>query len=165
VLLHPILTGGGQEDALRAGTENYIGIASLGIVSNEISQGKLVSSGLRDAFEAGITRRIAKVRVNGGKVDRVPNTSSITFEGVHSLAMLTALEEEGVCASAGAACSSRQVVPSRTLKSMGLTDEAAMSTVRFSFSRMSKMMDAATAIEACVKCARILRQSTGSSGE
>jgi cysteine desulfurase len=158
LLVHPVQTGGGQEYALRAGTENYIGIASLGAAANEVHLHKGMSSGLRDAFEAGLKRRVPDIVINGEDAPRIPNTSSITFKGVHSLAMLTALEEEGVLASAGAACSSRLSKPSHVLLAMGVSEEDAVSTVRFSFSRFSKIMDAATAIDACVKCTNILRQ-------
>lgn len=165
VLVRPIMAGGGHEFGLRPGTENYIGVASLGTISNEISQSKAMGSGLRDAFETGVKRRIPNIVINGEGVSRVPNTSSITFKGVHSSAMLVALGEEGICASAGAACSSERAQVSRTLTSMGVSEDDAFSTIRFSFSRMSKMMDAATAIEACVKCTLILRQDTSSNGD
>ena len=160
VLVHPTLAGGGQEFGLRAGTENYIGIASLGASANDIHLSKgTMESGLRDAFEVGVKKRVPDIVINGMDTSRLPNTSSITFKAIHVLAMLTALEEEGVLASAGSACASDSVRPSHTLSAMGLSDEDALSTVRFSFSKSSKMMDAATAIEACVKCAKLLRDT------
>lgn len=159
VLVHPIITGGSQEYALRSGTENYVGIASLGTVANEITRRKgNMESGLRDAFEKGITKRIPDIVINGRGVPRVPNTSSVTFKGIHAMSMLTALNEQGIHASAGPACSSGSAKPSRTLLAMGISEEDALSTIRFSFSNMSKLIDAARAIEACVKCAETLRQ-------
>jgi cysteine desulfurase len=159
IKLHPTLTGGGQESAIRAGTENYIGIASLATVANDITRrdGNM-EPGFRDVFETGILKRIPNVTINGKDIPRVPNTSSITFEGIHATAMLTALAEQGVYASAGSACSSGSAKPPRTLISMELSERNALSTIRFSFSSMSKLMDVALAIEACVKCASTLRQ-------
>lgn len=159
VLLHPSITGGGQEFSLRAGTENYIGIASLGTVANEITRHKgNMESGLRDAFETGIRKRIPDIVVNGGDTPRVPTISSITFKGVHAMSMLTALSEHGVHASAGPACSTGSAKLSRTLMAMGLSDEEALSTIRFSFSRLSTMMDTVGAIEATVNMVNLLRK-------
>ena len=159
VMVHPLLSGGGQEGGLRPGTENYVGIATLGAVSNEITENPHgFSSGLRDAFEKGITRRIDNIVINANSVARTPNTSSVTFKGIHALSMVTALAEQGIYVSAGAACSTGSTKPSRTLTSMGVCEEDALSTVRFSFSKMSSMEDTALAIEACVRCVTALRQ-------
>jgi cysteine desulfurase len=156
--LHPLITGGAQEHSLRAGTENYVGITTLGMMANEISRNvDNFSSGLRDAFESGILRRIPGVIINAANARRLPNISSVTFPDIHAASMVEALAGVGVYASAGAACTSGSMKPSRTLKSMGLCDQDALSTVRFSFSSMSSMIDAALAIEACVKCAKALR--------
>ena len=163
IRLHPMITGGPQEATMRAGTENYMGIASLATVANDITRRKgNMESGFRDVFETGILKRIPGVTVNCKDSLRVPNTSSVTFEGIHSIAMLTALAEQGVFASAGSACSTGSTEPSRTLISMGLSEKTALSTVRFSFSNMSKLMDVALAIEACVKCVSTLRQGAES---
>ena len=162
VLVHPLITGGGQEKGLRSGTENYVGIASLGTVANDITRRKgNMEPGLRDAFELGIRKRIPDIAINGETQPRIPNTSSITFKGIHAISMLTALKEQGIQASAGPACSSDSAEPSKTLLAMGVSREEALSTVRFSFSNMSKMMDAAQAIEACVRCAATLRTGVG----
>ena len=159
LIIRPTITGGGQEHFLRAGTENYVGAASLGTVANEITRRNgNMESGLRDAFEAGIKKRIPDVVIHAEDVPRVPNTSNVSFKGVHALAMLTALSEMGIYASAGSACSSGSSKPSRTLTSMGVSEKDALSAVRFSFSSMSKIMDVALAIEACVKCVETLRQ-------
>ena len=161
IKLHPITTGGSQESGLRSGTENYIGIASLATVANEITRrGGNMESGLRDVFEKGLLKRIPDIVVNGEGSIRVPNTSSITFMGIHAASMLTALSEQGIYASAGSACSSGTAKPPRTLISMDVEEEAALSTVRFSFSTMSKIMDVALAVEACVVCAETLRQGS-----
>ena len=158
IRLHPTITGGPQESAMRAGTENYIGIASLATVANDITRRKgKMEPGFRDVFETGILKRIPNIAINGKGSPRIPNTSSVTFEGIHSTAMLTALAEQGILASAGSACSTGSAKPARTLLSMGMSEKDALSTVRFSFSNMSKLMDVALAIEACVKVCTVLR--------
>lgn len=163
IMLHPMITGGGQESSVRAGTENYIGITSLATVANEVTRRKgKMEPGLRDVFETGLLRRIPDIVINGKGAPRVPNTSSVTFKGIHATAMLTALAEQGVYASAGSACSSNAGKPSRTLLSMGISEQDASSTIRFSFSNLSKLMDVALAIEACVKSAITLRQGAES---
>ena len=162
VLVHPLFFGGGQENALRSGTENYVGIASLGTVANEITRRKgSMESGLRDAFEMGIKKRIPDIVINGESCTRIPNTSSITFKGVHSMSMLTALSEHGIHASAGPACSSGSARPSPTLIAMGAAEDDAVSTIRFSLSHLTKIMEIARAIDACVVCVESLRQGAG----
>lgn len=166
IQIRPSITGGSQESALRAGTENYVGIASLGTVANEITRRDCdMEPGLRDAFETGILKRIPDIVINGRGEPRVPNTSSVTFKGIHAMSMLTALSEQGVLASAGPACSSGSAKPSHVLLASGCSVDDSLSTVRFSFSRMSKLMDAARAIEACVRCAETLRQGAGTVDE
>ena len=142
-----------------------MGIASLATVANEITQRKgHMESGFRDIFETGLLKRIPNISINGKDAPRVANTSSVTFKGIHASSMLIALSEQGIYASAGSACSSGATKPSRTLMSMDLSEQDAMSTIRFSFSNLSKLMDVALAIEACVKCTNTLRQGTESGG-
>lgn len=160
IRIEPMITGGGQEGGLRSGTENYIGIATLGIVAEEIVSSNMEKvRGLRDSFEAGLKQRIPGVTIQAEGVTRVSNTSAVTFKGVDALSMVIVLEEAGILASAGPACSSGFVTPSPVLLSMGLTEKQATSTVRFSFSKLSDMADAALAIEACVRAASTLRKA------
>lgn len=164
IMLHPLFSGGDQEGGHRSGTENYIGIASLATVANEITyqKGKM-SPGMRDVFEKGILRGAPGVKINGVDSLRIPNTSSITFPGIHSLSMLTALAEHGVYASAGSACSSGATSLSKTLLSMGLSEKDAASTIRFSFSSVSKLSELILAIEACVNVVDTLSKSVETS--
>lgn len=158
IRLNSLVSGGQQEFGLRAGTENYVGIASLGVVSSDCSHVNPDKvKGLRDSFEVGLVKRIPDITINASGVDRIPNTSSVTFHGIHASSMLEALADEGVYASAGSACASGTLEPSRTLISMGLSVEDALSTVRFSLSSLTKLSDVALAIEACVKCVNAFR--------
>lgn len=159
IKLHPILTGGKQESGVRPGTENYIGITSLGAVASEIvNDGINSSSGLRDAFEKALVKKIPDIFINGGKVARVFNTTSVTFKGIHASVLVDYLSERGIFVSAGSACSSNKPSPSRTLLAMGLSENDALSTIRFSFSKYSTPYDTSTAIDECIKVVSSLRE-------
>jgi cysteine desulfurase len=138
---NPWMTGGGQEDARRAGTENVASIVGLGKacelagLHRERETGHVLA--LRDRFEQGVLAHIPGVSVNGDPQNRLPNTSNLAFEGVDSEAVLMALDARGVCCSAGSACTTGSLYPSHVLKAMGLTDSQARSSLRFSFSHFN----------------------------
>jgi cysteine desulfurase len=75
--------------------------------------------------------------VNGGRSPRLPNTSSLAFDRVESEAMLMLLDQQGICCSAGSACTAGSLHPSHVLKAMGFSDDRARSSLRFSFSRFN----------------------------
>lgn len=137
VKIHSILYGGGQQKGLRSGTENVPGIAGMAEAARECYENldekieRLYA--LKARFVEGI-RAIDGASVNGrtGR-DSAPQIVSVSFQGVRSEVMLHALEERGVYASAGSACSSHKQAVSPTLGAMGLDKELAGSTLRFSF--------------------------------
>jgi cysteine desulfurase len=135
VRLAPLL-GGHQERGRRAGTENLPGIAGLGaaleaaLARREEEQPRI--GALRDRLERGLTEAVPRARVNGAGAGRLPGTSSITFEGCDGEALLMAMDLAGICASAGAACTSGSTKPSHVLSAMGLTPAEARGTIRFS---------------------------------
>src|SRR5690606_11121164 len=135
-------------------------IVSLGTAAQEIHiEGSYVKPALRDVFERALLKRIPNIVINGSQVERIPNTSSVTFKGVHAGVLLAMLDQKGVLASAGSACSSGFTSPSPVLKAMGLSDEDALSTVRFSFSKLTTIEQTAAAIEAVVECVSMLREN------
>lgn len=133
--LAPLL-GGHQERGRRAGTENLPGIAGLGaaieaaLLGREAEQARVGE--LRDRLEAGLLAAVPGARVNGAGAERLPGTLSITFPGADGEALLMALDLEGLCASAGAACTSGSTKPSHVLSAMGLTPSEARGTLRLS---------------------------------
>ena len=135
----PFIFGGSQERGRRAGTENVPGIAGLGAacrilfakMSSEIERVRA----LRDSFESIVMEEIPGTIINGASVRRIPNTSSLRFEGVDSEALLICLDRSGIFASSGSACMSGSREPSHVLKAMALSDEEANMAVRFSFGR------------------------------
>jgi cysteine desulfurase len=92
-------------------------------------------SELRDRLEDAILARVPHTMVNGDREHRLPNTSSVAFEYVEGEAILLMLNEHGICASSGSACTSGSLEPSHVLRAMGVPFTAAHGSIRFSFSR------------------------------
>lgn len=130
------LFGGHQERGRRAGTENLPGIAGLGAAIEAAAAARPADEprlrSVRDRLESGLLAAVPRSRVNGAGAERLPTTASIAFEGCDSEALLIAMDLEGICASAGAACTSGSTKPSHVLSAMGLTPVQARATIRFS---------------------------------
>lgn len=144
VRLAPVL-GGHQERGRRAGTENLPGIAGLGAAIEAAAarcEEEMARAGaLRDRLQAGLLEAVPEAHVNGAGAPRLPTTLSITFPGADGEALLMALDLEGVCASAGAACTSGSTKPSHVLSAMGLTVDEARATLRLSLGWCSTAQD------------------------
>lgn len=131
--LEPLLTGGGQENLRRAGTENLPGIIGLAKAIELLDNESIARmTHLRDQLEKGLEGIIVN-----GTGPRICNTSSITFPGQDGEALLIQLDLQGIAASMGSACSSGSLEPSRVLLNMGLSKHEALSTIRFSLSRFT----------------------------
>jgi cysteine desulfurase len=151
VRLRPTLIGT-QELGRRGGTENVPGIVGAGVAARlaaewlaDAAQRRRLEA-LRDRFERGVLERVSGAVVNGSG-PRVWNTTNIAFPGTHSEAMLLALSERGLCASAGAACSSGSLDPSPVLLAMGLPEPIAHASLRFSLSRLTTEAEVEEAVE------------------
>ncbi|HOT00280.1 MAG TPA: cysteine desulfurase NifS [Acidobacteriota bacterium] len=139
VRLVPLIIGGHQERNRRGGTENVASIVGLGRAC-ELAQAALGEENervchLRDKLENGILCSIPNVRVNGNREHRLPNTTSISFEYIEGEAILLLLDQLGICASSGSACTSGSLEPSHVLRAMGVPFTAAHGSIRFSLSR------------------------------
>jgi cysteine desulfurase len=136
---NPYLIGGGQEHGKRAGTENVPYCVALGaaaeLAGRHLALENETVRALRDEFEQGVLETIPDSTVNGDRESRLPNTTSIAFEGIYSEAVLLLLDQAGICCSAGSACTTGSVHPSHVLKAMGFSTERARSSLRFSFGR------------------------------
>jgi cysteine desulfurase len=135
----PLIVGGPQEHDRRGGTENVAGIVGLGKAA-ELAQAGLANmasqvAALRDRLERGILETIEQTHLNGRPSGRVPNTTNIAFAQLEAEAILLLLSERGICASAGAACSSGSLEPSHVLKAMKIPSAIAHGSLRFSLSR------------------------------
>ena len=137
----PMVVGGHQEKGRRAGTENVPGIVGLGKAS-EMAGAHLEELGtrvrqLRDKLEQALLEAVPRVMANGGEAERLPNTASIAFEFVEGEAILLMMNELGICASSGSACTSGSLEPSHVLRAMGVPFTAAHGSIRFSLSHYS----------------------------
>jgi cysteine desulfurase len=139
VRFRPFLIGGHQERSRRGGTENVLGIVALGKAAEQaaqsISHENDYVKGLRDRLEQGIVSRIPKIRINGDTENRLPNTSLISFEFIEGESILMLLDQYGICASSGSACTTGSLEPSHVLRAMGVPYTAAHGAIRFSLSR------------------------------
>ena len=138
--IRPVLYGGHQERGRRPGTENVAGIVGIGAAA-ELSLANLDAEGeirkLRDRLESGILSKFSNVSLNGDRQNRMPNTTNVGFEYIEGEAILLYLNERGICASSGSACSSGSLEPSHVLRAMGVPFTAAHGSIRFSLSRFT----------------------------
>jgi len=148
---HPLILGGSHENNRRAGTENAASIVGFGKAA-EIALAKLSEEQrrvrtLRDRFEKALVEKIPGARINGAGAPRLPNTSSIMFDDIESDAALMMLDQENICCSAGSACRTGSLQPSHVLSAMGLVNEQARGSLRFSFGRFNNEEDIDCALE------------------
>jgi cysteine desulfurase len=151
-LLEPQFFGGHHERDRRPGTENVAGIVGLGKAA-ELARVHLEGDAdriarLRDRLEESLLDSISSVRVNGDRRQRVSNTTNLTFANAGGEALLIALDLQGIACSTGAACSSGTVEPSHVLSAIGLSEDEARSSLRFSLGRgtTAEEIDAAIAM-------------------
>jgi len=134
----PFLIGGHQEKGRRGGTENVASIIGLGkaceLAAANLSDENIRVKRLRDKLEIELLNRIPNAIVNGDRENRLPNTTSIAFEYVEGEAILLLMDEYGICASSGSACTSGSLEPSHVLRAMGVPFTAAHGSIRFSLS-------------------------------
>ncbi|MBP7604888.1 MAG: cysteine desulfurase NifS [Spirochaetes bacterium] len=138
--IRPLMYGGHQERGRRPGTENVPGIVSMGkaaeLALRHLPDEERVRA-LRDRLESAILSRFSNVQLNGAKDARVPNTTNVGFEYIEGEAILLYLNEKGIAASSGSACSSGSLEPSHVLRAMGVPFTAAHGSIRFSLSRFT----------------------------
>ncbi len=137
--LKPLLLGGHQEKGRRGGTENVPYIVGLGkacdLMRETMSKMEASIARRRDKLETELLKTCPDTRINGIKANRLPNTSSISFEFIEGEAILYHLSDLGIAASSGSACASGSLEPSHVIRAMGIPFTAAHGTVRFSLSR------------------------------
>ena len=136
----PFMIGGHQEKGRRGGTENTASIIGLGKAA-ELAAAHLAENGyerisrLRDRLEQTLLEKVSNALINGDPANRLPNTTSVAFEYVEGEAILLMMNEYGICASSGSACTSGSLEPSHVLRAMGVPFTAAHGSIRFSLSR------------------------------
>ncbi len=159
----PFMIGGHQERGRRGGTENTASIIGLGkaaeLAKQHLEQGSYERVGkLRDKLENALLQRVSHTMINGDRQYRVANTTSIAFEYVEGEAILLMLNEFGICASSGSACTSGSLEPSHVLRAMGVPFTAAHGSIRFSLSRYNTEEEIDFIIEKVPSVIETLRQ-------
>ncbi|SHG88136.1 cysteine desulfurase [Thermosyntropha lipolytica DSM 11003] len=145
VKVESLLTGGGQENKMRAGTENTPGIIGLGraaefILENREEMEKRIRE-LEELLRQGIKDRIPDVIFTGHPENRVPGCVSVCFKYIEGESMLLLLDQQGIMASSGSACSSKSLKASHVLLAMGITPEIAHGSLRLSLGKDTKRED------------------------
>jgi cysteine desulfurase len=164
VSLDPLLEGGGQERGVRSGTLNVPGIVGLGRAA-EVNAAELLAesarlSALRDRLYEGLCRNLPGVGLNGSLERRLPHNLSVHFAGVAGEAILVAIDD--LALSSGSACASGSVEPSYVLKACGISDDLALSSIRFGLGRFTTAEEIDYAIEKVTSVIRQLRRSHAS---
>ncbi|HEX3619568.1 MAG TPA: aminotransferase class V-fold PLP-dependent enzyme [Candidatus Udaeobacter sp.] len=158
----PLIAGGGQENGRRGGTENVAGIVGLGkaaeLASKYLAEENCNILSIRDRFEKSVLEAVSGVSVNGTGASRIPNTSSLSFEGIESSSALILLDRHGICCSAGSACRTGSQEASHVLRAMNPNSDGARRSLRFSFSRFNTDAEIDRAIEIVPKVIEKLRQ-------
>jgi len=157
VVLSPIIYGGGQEYALRSGTENLpgiIGLAKAISLLDDTVYGKIKM--LRNLFEMKLKQLLPDIQVNN-LGERVSNISNIYFPKVDKHSLVISLDVKNLIASTTSACSSTSLEPSRVLMAMGFSKQRARCSARFSFSRMNTQEEICDGVEVIAQCVRKLR--------
>ena len=135
--ISPLIIGGGQESNLRAGTENIVSIAGMGLAA-EIAEKHLTElisklKTLENQFMQGLKSFFSSAVFNGNSENKLPGLVSVSFPGYRSDILLAKLDRANIAVSSGSACGAGDVKPSSVLYAMGLDDETNISTLRFSF--------------------------------
>ncbi|MCL4273180.1 MAG: cysteine desulfurase [Anaerolineales bacterium] len=150
--LEPIGYGGGQESGLRSGTTNVPSIVGLGeaskLTKSTLNDEAVRVLEIRNQIESQITSRIPLSKINGVLADRLPNTTSITFQDVDADALI--YNAPDIMIGTGSACTSGAIEPSHVLTALGLSREDASSTIRISLGRYNREDEIHTITESVV---------------
>lgn len=153
--VEPIIRGGGQERALRGGTENIPAIIGFGTALQFVSGDKEAEAmrlrKLQKLFIDSITAQNPNIIVNGSLKRRLPNNVHLTFPGIDNERLIYQLDRRGIMAAAGSACSASSQEPSHVLKAMGITDEGAQASLRFTMGRQTTEADIRKTVKTLVE--------------
>lgn len=154
--LEPLVYGGGQEHGLRSGTENIAGAIGFAEALKIAQDMRIVESRrlqeLQHYFWARLAAKMPQAVINGSTKKRLPNNVHITIPGQDNERLLFALDEVGIQAAAGSACSASDDMPSHVLRAMGLGDEAAQASLRFTMGRSTTQADIDRALSELQNC-------------
>ena len=160
IALNTFIEGGAQERGRRAGTENIAGIVSASVALEEACENIAVNSkklsALRDKIIDGLLK-IPHSRLNGDRVHRLPANVNMCFEGIEGEGLLLLLDDKGICASSGSACTSGSLDPSHVLLALGRPHAVAHGSLRISLSVYNTEEDAEAILKAVPQVVEYLR--------
>jgi cysteine desulfurase len=163
--LTPLIDGGGQEKSLRSGTENVYGIVGFGgackIASANLNENWSKIKKLRDYLIDRVLFTIPRCHVNGSRSQRLPNNAHFSFPGVKGEDIIVKLNEYGIAASTGAACSSNKAKPSHVLKAMGISLLEIEGSLRLTLGHQNTMYEVERVILALEETIKELRRHSG----
>ncbi len=158
----PLMYGGGHQRGQRPGTENAAGAAALALAAEESCKNAAENAKnimeIKGYIASELLKSIPGAFVNGDLEKSSPYVLNIGFEGLRAPVLINALDEKGICVSAGSACSSRKKVQSHVLEAMGLNDDEITGSIRISFSRFSSMDEAEAFVSAVKETVPFLRR-------
>ena len=159
-LLQPLVGGGEQEQGLRGGTENLVGVVGFGAATAERMRDLGAVTDLlttcRDTFEQAVLAAESQVAVNGDRRHRVGNTSNLRFPDVDGTMLIAALDDRDLYCSQSSACTTARPTPSYVLTAMGLSETEAYASLRFSFGVLNTVEEAKRAAQCVIDAYRDL---------
>jgi len=151
VTLQPLILGGGQERAIRSGTENVAQSVGLATALDMVQQSRHEElkrlQQLQHQFMILLTEKIPASVINGSRKKRLPNNVHVTIAGTDNERLLMQLDEVGIMAAAGSACSASDEEPSHVLKALRLSDEQAQASLRFTLGQQTTLQDIERTVE------------------
>ncbi|MEX0656960.1 MAG: cysteine desulfurase family protein [Nitrosopumilaceae archaeon] len=160
--IEPLILGGGQENGIRSGTENVASIVGFGkaceLAKENLQKNIVHLKSLRDSLVSKITDEIPHVLFNGNKEKRIPNNSHFTFLGVNGEDLIIKLDENGIAASTGSACSVKTQKASHVLKAMGFSHEQITGSLRLTVGLSNTFEEIAITVVILKKVVKELRE-------
>lgn len=158
--LKPLLSGGGQENGIRPGTHNTPAIVGLGKAIENVGKEKEIQhiQKLRDQLIEGILENIPNAKLNGPRENRLPNNANISISGAEGESLIMSLDQKGIAASTGSACSSKNLEPSHVLIALGLSPKQAHGSIRFSLGKYTTQQEIEKVIEVLPQIVERLRK-------
>ncbi len=159
IILDPIVDGGGQEHGLRSGTESLANIAgiseALTLAQGSRKEETSKQENLRDSFIKQVQSAIPQAILNGSTKHRIANNIHFTFPGIDNERLLIQLDNKGIMAAAGSACSASNDEPSHVLKAIGLTDDQAQSSIRITLGKFVSQSDVDKTVKTLIELINI----------
>ncbi len=159
--IEPYIFGGGQENGLRSGTENVASVVGFGkaceLTKENLMKNILHFKNLRDVLVSKVMKEIPYVSINGHPEKRIPNNAHFTFLGVNGEDLIIKLDEEGIAASTGSACSVRTQKESHVLRAMGFLHEQIAGSLRLTVGSMNTISEIENTITILKRVVKELR--------